>query len=652
MKSLPKSPPDVNLRLPLRMAVVTVLLLVAFGGIVWRLHHVQVVDHRLWAARAEAMLRTKKVLPATRGAIRDRQGELLAHDKVLHQLWMQTYRMRDLNDVTTRLALIEGRAPKLVARELEPEEIFTRYRKHLALLLARVQEGENDPPAEVVAEIEGMLARKPSEFSWLKPMHEEQAAVWRTVLAENRIVAVTMRPIVRRFYPSNDRLTHVLGYVNDRHADPETGEIIRDKDEAAKRKAREQQVGIEGIEAVFNKELTGTDGYQWIERDRKGRELTAFRGDTQQPVHGHDVTLTIDLHLQDTMEEVLEEAFAYYNPKRIVAVLVEPKSGAVLAMASRPHIVRGEQGKVTPNIAVSNPYEPGSVFKVVTYAAAFDAKVASLNEMLNLNTSQRVFAKLNISDHGGDQMTVTDAFAMSSNRAAYLLAARLGEKRFLKAVANFGFGTPTGIALTHESGGTIHKPGTSTWDGLTFSRMAYGHAMAVTPLQMCMSVAAIANGGKLMKPQIVKEITDEHGNIVKSFAPEVVRQACTQRTADYMRQAMIGVVQSPKGTGTRAAVAEVTVAGKTGTSQLYKGRHKGVNEGHYCVSFAGFAPAENPELCAIIVVDDPSESDEVVSGGKLAAPIFSQLMDRCLRTMSIAHNGRADAASSTKGQGQ
>lgn len=654
MKNSQKAPPDINRWLPARMVLVTVLLLACFGVVGWRLYQVQVKEHKVWLARTEAMLRTKRTLPAMRGPIRDRNGELLAHDKVLHQLWVHTHRMRDLNDVTARLAILEKRTPKAISREMEPEQIFMLYRQHVARLLACTAENTTKPSAGALAEMERVLSsEKPSEFAWLAPMSEDQAATWRTMLEQNRIVAVTMRPFVRRFYPSEDRLTHVLGYVNDRFADPETGELISQGELASHRQARRLQVGLEGIEAVFNKELTGSDGYQWIERDRKGRELTAFRGETVQPSHGHDVMLTIDLHLQDALEEVLEEANEFYRPKRIIAVLVEPNSGEVLAMASRPHIQRDAQNGVTPNLAVSTPYEPGSVFKVVTYAAAFEAKQASPNEMLNIDSSLGVFAKLNISDHCQSNVSVMQAFAQSSNRAAYLLASRLGEKRFLKSVRDFGFGAPTGIELTNESGGVVHKPGTPTWDGLTFSRMAYGHAMTVTPLQMCMAVAAIANGGNLMKPQIVKEIRDQKGELLRQFEPQVVRRVCSEKTAKLMTQAMVGVVQSPKGTGARAAVDEIIVAGKTGTSQLYKSVGRGgVAEGHYCVSFAGFAPADNPSLCAIIVVDDPSESEETVSGGKLAAPIFAQLMDRCLRTMAIAYNGKTVTASDRKGEGQ
>lgn len=186
-------------------------------------------------------------------------------------------------------------------------------------------------------------------------------------------------------------------------------------------------------------------------------------------------------------------------------------------------------------------------------------------------------------------------------------------------------------------------------DGLTFSRMSYGHAIQVTPLQMCMAVAAIANGGTLMKPQIVKEVRDGSGEIVKTYSPEPVHRVCSEKTAGYMKKAMIGVVANPRGTGVQAAIPGVTVAGKTGTSQLYTASGGAIHTGHYCVSFAGFAPAENPSLCAIIVVDDPEANKEDLTGGKLAAPIFSRLVQRCLQNIAVSRVGQPVAASDTKG---
>jgi cell division protein FtsI/penicillin-binding protein 2 len=182
--------------------------------------------------------------------------------------------------------------------------------------------------------------------------------------------------------------------------------------------------------------------------------------------------------------------------------------------------------------------------------------------------------------------------------------------------------------------------------------MSYGHAVQVTPLQMCMAVAAIANGGMLMKPQIIKEVRDARNQVVRTFAQESAGRVCSQRTADLMRQIMVGVVENPKGTGAQARIQNVTVAGKTGTSQLYTPDGKAIWTGHHCVSFAGFAPAEDPSLCAIIVVHDPSTSNEDATGGRLAAPIFSRLMQRCLQTIAVVQTGPPSVDSPLKSGAQ
>ena len=631
------------------MTFIMWMLVVLFGVVGWRLHQVQVVDHKLWAERGEDMVKQKRILPAMRGPIRDRNGELLAHDKLVHDVWINQRHLRDLNDVRARLSKIDKISVKELSKWAD-EQIFARYQQYVegVLMSALGEIGVEDnklPDADFVGTMAANAAK--AEWTWISGLQDEKATKWRAALEKANIVAVTVRPRVQRFYPCAERLTHVLGYVNERPVDPTTGRPLTD-DEFRRYKSRIQQFGCEGIEYVMNDELTGKDGHQWIERDRHGNELMEFRGETIPPQHGHEVRLTIDMHLQDTMEEVLEEAFLYHDPTKIMAVLVDPMSGAVLAMASRPHIKRDSKNGINANLAIAANYEPGSVFKVVTYAAALDAKVTWLDEPINCDPGQKFLEKMSISDHYSGVLKMSDAFAFSSNRAAYVLANRLGEKRFLEAVARFGFGQPTGISLTGESVGMVHRPNTKWWDGLTFSRMSYGHALQVTPLQMCMAVAAIANGGTLMKPQIVKDVRDESGEVLHTFAPEPVRRVCSEKTAATMKKAMIGVVENPKGTGMQAAIPGITVAGKTGTSQLYSADGRSIRTGHYCVSFGGFAPAENPSLCAIIVVDDPKTKEDL-TGGKLAAPIFSRLMQRCLQSMAVAEVGKAPTARNMKG---
>ncbi|CAN5741394.1 penicillin-binding protein 2 [soil metagenome] len=633
---------EIERRMSHRFRFVTLLLLFCFAVIGWRLYHVQVVQHDQWASRSEGMLKQKRIFPAMRGAIRDSNGEMLAHDKLLHDVWVNTQQLRDVNDVRARLSRLEGVPLLTLVRNSTEKEIIARYRKHVAGVLVAALGDADSNAAEKLAEMETLLAdEKRIEFPILKGLQDEDAQVWKRALEGNRIGAVTLRPLVKRFYPCAERLTHVLGYVN--------YEMANDVNKSAPGHNVEKvvQVGKEGIEAVLNNQLHGEDGYQWIEQDRKGNEIPAFRGETKAPVHGNEVWLTIDMHLQETMEEVLEEAYNCYHPKRVIAVLVEPKTGAVLSMASRPHIDRETMKGTMSNLAISSYYEPGSVFKIVAYGGAFDKKLVNLTDTLNCDGNSSILAPQRIKDHVNGVISVQQALAQSSNRAAYLLARKVGEDGYLEYVAKFGFGQKTGIELTGELQGTVWPR--KSWDNLTFSRMAMGHAVTVTPLQMAMAVSAVANGGTLMKPMLIKEIRDDKGNLMQNFEPQQVRRVCSEKAAAMLKQAMISVVNDPHGTGKQAAIPDITVAGKTGTSQRRRDDGRGYEDGHYCVSFGGFAPAENPQLCAIIVLDDPQAPEAELYGGKLAAPIFAQLMKQSLHTLAVTRTGSADKASIAKG---
>ncbi len=601
--------------MPRRIAFAGAVLLLGFGVIWARLYFLQCIRHDEICQRVEEMHRQQRSIPAHRGSIWDRKGELLAQDRTTHDLYADTLQMRDVPMVRVRLGHIEKTSALDLSRKNTPDEIVARYRRHVASVIAETLSRDNESTAGKAAELERQLAdEKRVEFVLIKGLQDEEAASLRRVIEEQNIIGVNIHSGTRRFYPAAERLTHVLGYVNSHNE------------------------GQEGIESTLNTKLKGVDGYQWIERDRKGREITTFRGETVEPQHGQEITLTIDMQLQEIMEETLEEAFEFYHPRKIVAVLVEPGTGAIRAMASRPHYERSDMGGTLNNLAIGSHYEPGSVFKIVAYSGVFDRGLTNLEESINVNGDQKIFAGLNMHDHLNSWVTVVQAFAKSSNRGAYLLAHRLGDKNFLDYVKNFGFGQKTGIPLTGEVPGIVMPR--KTWDNLTYSRMAIGHAVTVTPLQMAMAISAVANGGTLMKPQLVEEIRDDKGRVLEQLKPNPVRRVCSTKAANLVRTAMEGVV-SEKGTGFKAAIPGIRVAGKTGTAQLYKKNGKGIDEGHYCVSFAGFAPADNPEFAAIIVLDDPHAPQDELLGGILAAPIFSKLMQQSLQQMAVARSNAA-----------
>ncbi len=598
-----------------RITFVGAALLLGISAIWARLYDLQVTRHAEIASRVEELHRVQRILPAHRGAVRDRSGELLAHDKTTHDLFVNTQQLRDLTVVRTRLARVEKTSVLELARRSPAAEIISRYRAHAVSAMTTMYLRDGGSINEAAEELAQLLAdEKRIEFPLLKGLPDNVAEDWRELIEAEDLVGISLRSATRRAYPCAERLTHVLGYVN------------------------HENEGQEGIESSFNKILKGQDGTRRIERDRKGREINTLRGETVEPRNGHDVLLTIDMQLQELMEETLEGAFDYYKPRKIISVLVEPKTGAIRAMASRPHYERTDMGGMLNNLAIGAQYEPGSVFKIIAFAGALDRGLVHLDNTINCDADQKVFSGLNIHDHVSGQVTVAQAFIRSSNRGAYLLAHRLGDASFMDYVHKFGFGQKSGIPLTGEVAGRVLPR--KSWDMLTGSRMAMGHAIAVTPLQMVMAVAAIANGGTLMKPQIIQEIRDDSGNVLESLTPQPVRRVCSERAAAALRIAMEGVV-GEKGTGAKAAIPGLRVAGKTGTAQLYTANGKGINEGHYCVSFAGFAPADKPELCAIVVVDDPHAPQEELLGGVLAGPIFAQLMKQCLEQVNVARSAVA-----------
>ncbi len=617
--------------MPQRMVAVGVVLLGLFTWVIFRLHELQIVQNTQWVERGEKMLRQKQILTAMRGAIRDTNGELLAHNKRMYEVWVNTSHMRNPVEVRRRLAKAWERNLSELDTMMGAEEMVRMYRRHVSQVLAGLMGEPGLTEQQSSDHFDQMLEEeKRVEFRLVKELQEEDAAVWKKRLEDNYVSAITLRETSKRFYPCAERLTHVLGYVRQEQVK------AADEEDVNRVRVKDVEIGTEGVEAAMDKALTGTDGYRWIERDRLGREIPAYEGKMMEPRFGQDVFLTIDMHLQEITEDVIDEAFEFHQPRRIVAVIVEPRTGAILSMASRPHFTRDSMEGTMSNLAVGAQYEPGSVFKIVAFAGALDRKLTSLEDTLDCDADAPGLGKIQLKDHVSGTISVAQALAQSSNRAAYLLAKRLGEERYMDYAKRFGFGQKTGIPLTGEVPGVVIPR--NKWDSLTFSRMAIGHAVTVTPLQMAMGMAAIANGGSLMKPMIVKEVRDERGQVVQQFNPQVVSRVCSESAAAALRKGLAGVITNDKGTGKRASLGEITVAGKTGTSQRRKENGRGYEEGHYCVSFAGFAPAENPQLCAIVVVDDPKGNPSDLMGGKLAAPIFAQLMKQCLTNIAVAHD--------------
>jgi cell division protein FtsI/penicillin-binding protein 2 len=293
------------------------------------------------------------------------------------------------------------------------------------------------------------------------------------------------------------------------------------------------------------------------------------------------------------------------------------------------------------NRAIMDVVEPGSTFKIVVSAAALTERVVNHKTQIFCENGRFFYAGRILKDHRGHgQMSVHDILVKSSNIGCAKMALMLGEDKFYEYVRGFGFGERTGIDLPGESPGILQPP--HRWDKLTITRMPMGHSIAVTPLQMTMAMGAIANGGKLMKPQIVRSVRDVDGTEIVKMTPEVVRQVVPEDTAKFV-SAALAAVTGQGGTAKLAAVPGFETAGKTGTAQKVD-PNGGYTPGKYVVSFLGYLPAENPAFVCLVMIDDAKLSSGLNYGGLVAAPIFARIGEKAARYMNLVPTLKAEAA--------
>jgi len=589
----------------MRMLLLLCVLLAGFSLVAWRLAVIQIKESPRLSALAAKKYQRHIVLPAHRGAIKDFNGEFLAHDEDVNELYTDRTHLREVITVRHHLARVLGVKAVELREQLGEKETLAAYHDHVAKVLA----GLLSKPHE---EIRESLASNRPEVVLAKDIDADTAKQWSVLFEAEHIFGIHLRPTVARRFPAKDRLSLVLG----------------DTDTANQ--------GRWGVEKMMDAQLVGVPGEQFIERDRSGHELPAYRGLYVEPQHGSSVHLTIDMQLQDTVEAICERAWKASQARRVVIAVTDPDTGTVLAMAARPHRDNDNPDLSTwTNHVIAEPYEPGSIFKVVTLAAALDNNKVSPGEKIDCGNMfyEDPVRKVKLSDDEPLGMqTVKGVLVHSSNIGVYKISKRVGQDLILDYTARFGFGSPTGIGLVGEKGGYVN---TGTWSNTTYSRMPIGYEVSVTPLQMCMAYGAIANGGVLMKPRLIDRIVKANGE-TEVVAPQPVWQVCTAKTAASLRDFLAGVVT--EGTGSRAALPDVSVGGKTGTTRRYDPEKKRYIEGSYITSFAGMAPVEDPKVVCLVMLDDPkAESPRLVRGGRVAAPIFAEVVKETLAHLAIRY---------------
>ena len=395
--------------------------------------------------------------------------------------------------------------------------------------------------------------------------------------------------------------------------------------------------GIEGIERSMDNWLAGDDGWRCFEKDGKGQEVVSSRTEERAPRNGATVQLTVDLALQQIVETELETACKKYRPLKASAVMINPMTGEVMAMANRPTFDPNEPGNAKPemrfNHAVAGTYEPGSTMKVVTCAAGINCKKVTLDTSIFCENGRWTYGGKPLSDHHPyGFLTVKQIVEKSSNIGAAKIAVSLGEETFHTQLRNFGFGQMTGIALPGEVRGILNPR--NLWDGITITRLAMGHSVAVTPLQMAIATSAIANGGKLMMPQLLKRIINDDGSVQVEYGPTEVRRVLSAETAAKVCEALKGVT-TKKGTASRAHIPGYEVAGKTGTTQKYDPVTKLPSKSKHVTSFVGFVPADKPAFCLIITMDEAQGPSNEDTGGMIVAPIFKAIAEKALVQLGV-----------------
>lgn len=414
----------------------------------------------------------------------------------------------------------------------------------------------------------------------------------------------------RRFYPKGPLLAHVLGF------------------------AGMDGQGLEGIERRYESYLRGEKQLVVLQRDALGRTVFPKGLNEQAPAAGHTIMLTIDEVIQYITEKELDEAVAASKAKGGIAIVMEPRTGAILALAISPkfdpNIVKGISADRWRNRALTDAYEPGSTMKVFIAAAALEEKVMEPGTMVYAENGRMTVANTVIHDHEkSGWITFAQVIQKSSNIGAAKTAMALGEERAYRYLRAFGFGERTEIDLPGEAAGLVKEP--KDWGRRSLASIAIGQEIGVTALQLVTAASAVANGGWLMKPYVVSDIRSSQGQVVAQFGPQVRRRPISAETARTLTGIMEGVVTN--GTGSRAAVSGFRVAGKTGTAQKIDPQTGAYSSTLFVGSFTGFVPAEDPRLAIVVIVDEPHAE---AWGGVVAAPVFRKIAEQALPYLGVS----------------
>jgi stage V sporulation protein D (sporulation-specific penicillin-binding protein) len=564
-----------------RLLVFLLVVSLILFALILRNGYIQLVwGTELYEKAVDQWTRSLDVYPQ-RGIVYDRNKEVLAQSASADSIAVRPNQLADARDTAVKLAAI---------LDLDAEELHEK------------------------------ISDKTKSEIWIKRQLTREESVQ---IRELNIKGVYFTEEPKRYYPKGSLASHVLGFTM-KYAEP--GEGIK---------------GQEGIELYYDKYLKGLPGQIMMETDTKGRETPTNVERMTPPIDGWNLILTIDHVIQHFAEKAVSDAMDQYRADKVYCIVMDPKTGDILAMANRPDFDPNEPPRelgyegmeaFTKNIAVKDNMDPGSTFKIITTAAALEAGVATVHSTYNdpgfrIVDGQRIRC-WKAGGHG--HQNLHEVLQNSCNPAFMDMALGLGLERFYEYLEAFGFGSRTGVDINGEEKGVVMEE--ASVRNVDLARMGFGQAIAVTPLQLINGVSAVINGGNLMQPRLVKGLEFDDGSeyIYEEMKPVTVRRVISEENSALMRDILESVVTD--GSGRNARIPGYKVGGKTGTAQKYS-ESGGIKQGAVIASFIGFAPADDPQIIVLFMVDEPKVA--VDFGSVVAAPYVKMILEDSLNYLGV-----------------
>ncbi len=551
--------------------IIFVIIIMAMLALIAKLTYINTTLAPKLKKLAKHQHQAYRPIPAIRGTIYDRRGRILAATKLVPSLFAD---------------------PAIIEDKISAADILSAL--------------TNISPEKILS----LLEKKPkSRFVWL-------ARYINTDIAESikklplRGIGIIYEP--KRIYPAGTLAGHLLGTVN-----------IDGK-------------GIEGIELKFDKILAGIPGYETYIRDATGKKIWLIKNKCKQPINGKHLILTIDAVIQQFTQDILADTCRHYHAHSGSAIVMIPYTGEILALACYPQVDPNEFSKFPPthrrNRAITDPFEPGSIFKPFIAAFALQAGVVKWNEKIFCHNGAYTIGRRILHDHHPyGELTFQEIIIHSSNIGMGIIGQRLGNSKLYQAVRTFGFGQKTGIELPGEDKGIVRP--LRKWNDYSTTSIPMGQEIAATAIQLIHAFSGLANSGLILKPKLIRAYIDERGQITnENVEPEIQKQAIRPDIAKLMIKVLRQVVT--EGTGKRAKLKGYQVFGKTGTAQIPRKNGRGYEPNAYVASFLGGAPAENPQIVAFVTVRHP---DRKIGhfGGTVSAPAVKKILQAYFKYMNI-----------------